>query len=187
MNKAVFLDRDGTINVDKHYLYKIDEFEYLPGVKEGLRDLCAAGYLLIIVTNQSGIGRGYYTEKDYHILNDWMMKDLKDSGVEISASYYCPHLKEADVEEYRKDCDCRKPGVGLFEKAVKEFDIDLEKSFAIGDKIRDLEICISGINGKKARGYLVYSKPEMVDDTDSNVTCISGGIADACKDILSLR
>ena len=141
MKKAVFLDRDGTINVEKHYLFRIEDFEYIDGAVEGLRALSDIGYLLVIVTNQSGIARGYYTEQDYKKLDDWIKKDLEKKGVVIAGSYYCPHLLSGSVKEYVKDCDCRKPKTGLFWKAAKELGIDMAGSFAIGDKIRDLSIC----------------------------------------------
>ena len=141
MNKAIFLDRDGTINVEKHYLYKIEDFQFLPGVIESLRHLQDAGFLLIVITNQSGIGRGYYTEGDFHKLNDWMVAILKEQGVTITEVYYCPHLLDAEVELYRKDCDCRKPKLGMYRQAVTDYNIELEQSYAIGDKIRDCAIC----------------------------------------------
>ena len=108
-NRAVFLDRDGTINEDRHYLYKIEDFAFLPGVVEALRLLQEAGFLLIVVTNQSGIGRGYYTEADFQKLNTWMLSELKHQGITVAATYYCPHLPDAKIPQYRKDCDCRKP------------------------------------------------------------------------------
>lgn len=141
LKKAVFLDRDGTINVEKNYLYKIEDFEFIDGVLKALRELSDAGFLLIIITNQSGIARGYYTEKDYETLSSWLLTTLAENGINISASYFCPHLPDASVEKYRRVCTCRKPNTGLFDQAVKDFDIDLSKSFAIGDKIRDLAIC----------------------------------------------
>ena len=141
-NKAIFLDRDGTINVDRAYVYKISDFEFIPGAVEVLKLLQDNGFQLIIITNQSGIARGYYTENDYKILNDWMINELRTVyGVNITASYFCPHHPNAVVPEYRLECNCRKPKLGLFERAIKEFDIRLEESFAIGDKLRDLEIC----------------------------------------------
>ena len=88
MNKAIFLDRDGTINVEKHYLYKKEDFEFLPGVVDALKKLQQAGFILIVITNQSGIGRGYYTEADFQILNSWMMDTLKKYGVFITDVYY---------------------------------------------------------------------------------------------------
>lgn len=141
MNKAVFLDRDGTINVEKHYLHKIEDFEFLPGVIDGLKMLQDAGFLLVIITNQSGIGRGYYADDDFHMLNDWMLQTLKNNGVNIAKVYYCPHLPDAKVEAYRKDCECRKPKLGMYEQAIKDLNISLDGSYAIGDKIRDCAIC----------------------------------------------
>lgn len=154
--KAVFLDRDGTINVEKNYLYKIEDFEFIDGVLEALGKLSDAGYLLIIITNQSGIARGYYTEKDYEILNSWLLETLAKSGINITASYFCPHLPDATVEKYRTVCTCRKPNTGLFEQAVKDFDIDLKYSFAIGDKIRDLAIC----EKTECKGFLIGNNEE---------------------------
>lgn len=151
MNKAIFLDRDGTINVEKHYLYKIEDFEFLPGVVEGLKILQEAGFLLIIITNQSGIARGYYTEADFKSLNDWMLSTLRDQGVAIACVYYCPHLPEAKIDAYRKDCNCRKPKLGLYKQAIGDFNIDLSKSYAIGDKLRDCAIC----GETECKGFLI--------------------------------
>ena len=153
-NKAVFLDRDGTINADKNYLYRPEDFEFLPGAVEALKMLQASGFLLIIITNQSGIARGYYTENDFAILTEWMLGRLKESGVNIAEVYYCPHLPDAKIESYRKICDCRKPSAGLFEKAAKDFDIDMAGSFAIGDKERDCAVC----EKTPCRGFLIGGK-----------------------------
>lgn len=158
MNKAVFLDRDGTLNVEKNYLYKIEDFEFLPGVIEGLKLLQDAGYLLIIITNQSGIARGYYTEDDFNRLNNWMLNKLTEYGVNITKVYYCPHLPNATVEAYRKNCDCRKPQLGLFYKAIKDFNIDVSQSFAIGDKMRDLSIC----QQKECQGVLIGNNEDSM-------------------------
>lgn len=162
MNKAIFLDRDGTINVEKDYLFRISDFEFLPGVIEALKLLQANGFLLIIITNQSGIARGYYTEEDYRILNDWMLSTLRSEGVEVSAVYYCPHHPEAKIEKYRKNCSCRKPKLGLYEQAVKDFNIDLSQSSAIGDKIRDCAICKT----TECRGFLIADneKTSVIED-----------------------
>lgn len=139
--KAIFLDRDGTINIDKSYLYKISDFEYLDGVIEALNTLSSMGFIMVVVTNQSGIARGYYTEEEYQILDKWMKEDLQNKGINIAASYFCPHLPDGVVPEYSIDCDCRKPKTGLFYKAANDLDIDLTRSYAIGDKLRDLSIC----------------------------------------------
>lgn len=171
MKKAVFLDRDGTINLDKHYLYRKEEFEFLPGAIEGMKKLQDMGYLLIIITNQSGIARGYYSEQQYKDLEQWMVGELEMAGVHVSGIYYCPHLPVASVNEYAVSCECRKPGLGLFAKAIQEHDIDVKKSIAIGDKLRDLEICKNG----KTKGFLVYSKEKRTD----NLVYIEGGISEA--------
>ena len=162
MNKAIFLDRDGTINVEKNYLYKIENFEFLPNVVKALKLLQDNGYKLIVITNQSGIGRGYYSEEDFKILNDWMLKKLGEKGITITAVYYCPHLPDATIEKYRIDCTCRKPKLGMYEKAIKDYNIDLTESYAIGDKIRDCFIC----EKSACRGFLVGSneKQEIIDD-----------------------
>lgn len=150
-NKAVFLDRDGTINVEKEYLYRIQDFEFIPGAMEGLLKLQEAGYLLIIITNQSGIGRGYYTEDDFRTLNNWMQDQLRKKGILISNVYCCPHFPEAKVEKYRMVCRCRKPLLGMFEQAVKDYTIDLAQSWSIGDKLRDHAIC----EKSSCKGFLV--------------------------------
>ena len=166
MNKAVFLDRDGTINIDKGYLYRISDFEFLPGAADALRMLQEAGYLLIIITNQSGIARGYYTEEDFMILNDWMKNELSKNGVNITAVYYCPHLPDAEVERYRKVCTCRKPETGLFERAVHDFDIDLSLSYAVGDKERDCSICLKS----ECRGFLIGRDVESLHEAAEIIT-----------------
>ena len=165
-NKAVFLDRDGTINIDKNYLYKQEDFEYIDGAVEGLRLLYDMGYLLVIITNQSGIARGYYSEEDYFKLDSWLKNDLLDKGVKIAGSYYCPHLPEGKVKAYAKDCDCRKPKTTLFWQATRELEIDMDKSFAIGDKTRDLSIC----NESGVKGILLGD--ETVNDSNYHV-CIN--------------
>lgn len=163
--KAIFLDRDGTINVEKEYLFRISDFEFMPGVIEALKLLQANGFLLIIVTNQSGIARGYYTEEQYQILNNWMLEELKKQGVNITAVYYCPHHPQAIIEQYRKTCYCRKPKLGMFEQAIKAFNIDLSQSYSIGDKIRDCAICET----TECRGYLIGENEEksVIEDVKS--------------------
>lgn len=151
MSKAIFLDRDGTINVDKHYLYKVEEFEFIPGVIEGLQMLSKAGYKLIIITNQSGIGRGYYTEEEFQKLNRWMIDTLADYNIKIEKVYYCPHLPDAQIDKYRIDCNCRKPKLGMYHTAIQKYGIDVKNSYAIGDRLRDCAICQSSL----CKGFLV--------------------------------
>lgn len=185
MNKAIFLDRDGTINVEKNYLYKIEDFEFLPGVVDALKQLQQAGYMLIIVTNQSGIARGYYTEDDFQKLNDWMVTQLKMQDVIIAQVYFCPHLPDAEVEEYRKDCNCRKPKLGMYQQAVSDYNIQLSKSYAIGDKIRDCAICEQTV----CKGFLVGENEktdiiEKVKNGGYDRVSYANNLAEAVKMIL---
>lgn len=151
MNKAVFLDRDGTINVEKNYLYRIEDFEFLPGVINALKILQDKRYLLIIVTNQSGIARGYYTETEYYHLNNWLLERLRHEGIYITATYYCPHHPNAIVKKYRKICECRKPQLGMYNNAIHDYNIELSKSYSVGDKIRDCAICCHSL----CNGFLI--------------------------------
>lgn len=172
-NKAVFLDRDGTINIDKNYLYKISDFEYKDGALEGLKILTDMGYMLVIITNQSGIARGYYTEEDYLKLNAWLENDFEKNGIRLAGSYYCPHLTDGIVPQYAKICNCRKPKTALFWKAAKDLNIDMDRSFAIGDKKRDLSICdesgVIGIllseNASEVERYMVCTNWRQIIDT----------------------
>ncbi|WP_295761817.1 HAD family hydrolase [uncultured Oscillibacter sp.] len=141
MDRAVFLDRDGTINVDKGYVYKIEDFEFIPGVLDGLRILEKQGFHLFVVTNQSGIARGYYTEEDFARLTQYMLAVMEDSGVHVTDVLYCPHLPEAKIGKYRVNCRCRKPGTKLFHDAAEKWDIDLDRSYVIGDKLSDCALC----------------------------------------------
>ena len=136
-NKFILFDRDGVINIEKSYLYKIEDFEYETGVIEGLKKLKKLGYRFLIITNQAGIARRYYTEEDYLKLEKFIMDDLENRGIKIEKTYYCPHHPEGKGI-YRKECECRKPGVGNFLKAINEFSIDVENSFMVGDRITDL-------------------------------------------------
>ncbi|MDR0762008.1 MAG: D-glycero-beta-D-manno-heptose 1,7-bisphosphate 7-phosphatase [Campylobacteraceae bacterium] len=131
-NRAVFLDRDGVINIDKEYVYKKEDFVFMPDVFDTLRYLQSKGYLLFIVTNQSGIARGYYTENDFLSLSKYMLEEFSSNGVTITKLYYCPHAPEAN-------CECRKPNPKMLFDAQKEFDIDMSASWLIGDKTSDIE------------------------------------------------
>lgn len=136
--KAVFLDRDGVINVDKGYVHKIEDFEFYPNVFEALKKLQDNGFKLFIVTNQSGIAVGYYTEEDFLKLTDYMLKEFEKHGIKIEKVYYCPHHENGTVEKYSIKCDCRKPESGMIRQAIKEFGVDTSKSFLIGDKENDI-------------------------------------------------
>lgn len=137
MKKAIFLDRDGTLNIDHGYVHQIDDFHFIDGSIESLRKLKAMGFLLILVTNQSGIARGYFSEAQFLQLTEWMDWSLADRGVDLDGIYYCPHHPHGKGE-YRQDCDCRKPKSGMLVQAIKELNIDPSQSFMVGDKIEDL-------------------------------------------------
>ena len=180
-NKAVFLDRDGTINVEKHYLYKVSDFEYIDGAISGLKALSDMGYLLVIITNQSGIARGYYTEEDYLELDGWMKNDLAARGIPMAGTYFCPHLPDGIVSKYAKVCDCRKPKTALFWKAAKDLDIDMDHSFAIGDKERDLSICEeSRVKGILLSDSLAGSSKHMICANWNQIVDVIKNAEDGC-------
>ncbi len=129
----VFLDRDGTLLADPGYLHRPEDYRLLAGVVEGLRALQGAGFGLAIVTNQSGIGRGYFTVEQFDALQAHLIADLGQHGVRLDGSYFCPHLPDAG-------CDCRKPATGMLRRAEAELGADLAKSWVIGDAESDIEL-----------------------------------------------
>ena len=133
MRKALFLDRDGIINVDHRYVHRIDDFKFIEGIFDLVRIFSDAGYFIFVVTNQSGIGRGYYSEADFHTLTSWMKKEFEAQGISIEEVYYCPHAPE-------ENCSCRKPETGMIEQALKSYHIDLPRSWMIGDKQSDIDL-----------------------------------------------
>lgn len=139
MDRVIFLDRDGTLNEEVHYLYKPEDLHIFPGVPEALKMLRQAGYRLVVVTNQAGVARGYYTEEDVKCLHRYMNRVLERDGAVIDAFYYCPHHPEHGVGAYKTECRCRKPGTGMFEMAEKQFEVDKARSFMVGDKLLDVE------------------------------------------------
>lgn len=138
MKRALFLDRDGVINVDHAYVHKPDDFEFIDGIFELVAAANRAGYLTIVITNQAGIGRGYYTEADFEKLTAWMKQQFLLNGAHIDDVYYCPHHPESAIGDYLQECDCRKPKPGMLLKAMKEHSIDMANSIFIGDKHSDM-------------------------------------------------
>jgi len=135
---AVFLDRDGTINLDKGYFYMPEEFEFEQGSVEAIRLLNQAGYKVFVISNQSGIARGCFTEAQVDHLHQWMNEELAKSDAHIDAFYYCPHHAELGIGSYKKRCDCRKPAPGLLLKAGREWNIDMKHSYMVGDHNSDI-------------------------------------------------
>ncbi len=132
MIKAVFLDRDGTINLDHGYTYKVEDLKLLPGVVEALKLFKEAGFIFIVITNQSGIGRGYYTLEDANKFNCALANLLRESGIEITQFYTCPHAPTTL-------CNCRKPSPQLINEAIKRYNINPSSSYMFGDKRSDVE------------------------------------------------
>lgn len=139
LRKAVFLDRDGTINEEREYLSKVEDFALIEGAAEALSLLANAGYLVVVVTNQSGIGRGYYTEEDLENINRHMTAELEKLGAKVDAFYFCPHHPIHGTGKYKKECDCRKPLPGMLLQAAADLGVDLASSWMIGDKKSDLD------------------------------------------------
>lgn len=139
-NKAVFLDRDGVIIQEPpHYAHTPDQMRLIPGIKEAIRLLNENDFKVIVVTNQAGVAKGYYTEEEVISFNKLMKEELELYNAKIDAILYCCHNSEAKVERYRKDCDCRKPKPGMLKRAEKELNIDLNVSYMIGDKKSDID------------------------------------------------
>ncbi|TKJ24919.1 MAG: D,D-heptose 1,7-bisphosphate phosphatase [Promethearchaeota archaeon Loki_b31] len=141
--KAIILDRDGTLIEDKDYAYKIEDFELLPGVIEGLKIL-QKNFLLFIVTNQSGIGRGYYTDREFHKFNDYLIGILKENQIRIERTFYCPHVKE-------DNCECKKPKIKFIREIVDGWNVDINNSWVIGDHPSDI---LFGINARCNTVYM---------------------------------
>lgn len=145
-NKGAFIDRDGVINHDYGYVHKIKDFNFCKGVFEALRDLVKLDFKIIIITNQSGIARGIFTEKQYKLLNNFMLETLKAENINIEATYHCPHHPNYSLPPLN-NCECRKPKPGLFKKALQEHNLSPYDSIAIGDNERDLIAAkLSGIS-----------------------------------------
>ena len=175
MKKAIFLDRDGTINVEKDYIYKSEDLIFEEGTIEALKTFKNLGYILIVVSNQSGIARGYFTEEDLNIFNNNMNEMLKKNGVEITEFYCCPHHPDG-IGEYKKVCECRKPNNKMIEDAIKKYNIDREKSYMIGDKTSDIGAGLKS-NLKTVLVKTGYGLKDM-EKVDKNETLICENLKD---------
>ena len=166
---AAFLDRDGVINRDLGYVHRPDQFEWIADAPDAIRLLNERGYRVIVVTNQSGIGRGLYDEAQFHAFMDWIGARLAEHGARLDAVYFCPHHPTEARAAYRRACDCRKPRPGLILRALADFDLDAGASFLIGDKPSDLEAArAAGVAGHLfAGGSLLALVRRILDPADA--------------------
>jgi D-glycero-D-manno-heptose 1,7-bisphosphate phosphatase len=163
--RAVFLDRDGTVNTEENFLADPELIRLEPAAPAGLRALRQAGFLLVVVSNQSGVARGLFDERTVRRLNDALEAALEREGVKVARYYFCPHHPAGTVEKYAVDCPCRKPAPGMLLEAAGELDIDLAASYTVGDRARDLEA------GRRAgtrtvlvtTGYGVHAEDEVLE------------------------
>lgn len=166
MNKAIFLDRDGVINVEKNYLYKIEDFEFIDGVIEALQYLQGLGYKLFIITNQSGIGRKYYSIEEFKTLTKWMMEQFQKYDINIEEVQFCPHTPD-------QNCMCRKPKTGMIDNILKNHEISLEHSWLIGDKSSDIKCAqnaniINTIQVKSGHSFVKSEAKHILNKLDFN-------------------
>jgi len=166
-HKAIFLDRDGVINKEKNYLYKKEDFEFIDGVFDACRYFKKNNYQLIVVTNQSGIARGYYREEDFHRLTKWMLKQFKCQDIEILDVFFCPHGPEST-------CNCRKPKPGMLLRAKEKYKIDMKNSWMIGDKEAD----IGAANAAGIENTILVRTGHEIDEASSNAKFILKSMQD---------
>jgi D-glycero-D-manno-heptose 1,7-bisphosphate phosphatase len=162
MNKAVFLDRDGTINEEVGYLTDLDKMRLISGAGAAIKRLNQAGFKVVVVTNQAGVARGYFTEslvKETHARLEQM---LRETGARLDRIYYCPHHPTAGNSSYTMECDCRKPGIGLIDQAARDIDIDIRNSYVVGDKWSDVEL------GQRACSRTVLVRSGFAPDDPGN-------------------
>lgn len=172
---AIFLDRDGTLNVDHGYVHEIDNFQFIDGVIDAMRELKAMGFALVLVTNQSGIARGMFSEDQFMQLTEWMDWSLADRDVDLDGIYYCPHHPQGSVAEYRQQCDCRKPQPGMLLSAQQQLHIDMTASYMVGDKLEDMQAGAAAGVGKKV---LVRSGKQVTPESEAAADWVINSLAE---------
>ena len=166
--KTIFLDRDGVVNKEINYLHKINDFEFIDGIFSACHYFETLGYKIIIITNQSGISRGYYNELDYQALTNWMLSQFEINRVKILDIFHCPHNP-------KEKCECRKPKPGMFLKALKKHNIDMENSWMIGDK----EVDITAANSAGIINTILVRSGHMINESKSNSMYIVDSIKES--------
>jgi len=169
--RALFLDRDGVVNVEVGYLHRIEDVQFVPGIFSLCRTAMRLGYRLVVVTNQAGIARGFYTEADFEALMTWMRNALRAEGVELAAVYHCPYHPEHGVGEYRREHEDRKPGTGMLRRAAREFGISLADSVMVGDRCSDIAAANSA--GLKQAFLVSGTEPAGCGGTYSGVVTLA--------------
>lgn len=172
---AIFLDRDGTINVDHGYVHEIDHFQFIDGVIDACHKLKEMGFALVLVTNQSGIARGKFSEEQFMYLTEWMDWSLADRDVDFDGIYFCPHHPEALIEKYRQACDCRKPQPGMLLQALYELNIDMAASYMVGDKPEDMQAAMAAGVGSKV---LVHTGKPVTEQGEKLADWVLNSLAD---------
>ena len=172
--KTIFLDRDGVINKEINYLHKIDEFEFIDGIFDACLYIQSLGYTIIIITNQSGISRGYYTESDYQKVTQWMLNQFKYKNINILDIFHCPHGPDST-------CDCRKPKPGMLLDAKVKHNTDMEKSWFIGDK----ELDVIAANSAGIDNTILVRSAHRIDESNSNAKIILDSIQQS-KQIITI-
>lgn len=180
---GVFVDRDGTINVEKNHVHRIEDFELIPGALEALRRLTDAGIKIFIVSNQAGIAKGLYTESDFEVLTRHMVEEMADHGIRIADVLYCPHHPDAMDPIYRVDCDCRKPKAGLLRRIMIREHLSAEVLAMIGDKNSDIE---AG-RAVGARTYLVETGYGSREKQGTSADYVVADLQAAVTHLLSCR
>ena len=185
MKRAVFLDRDGTIVEDLDFLTDLADLRLLPGSAQAIRQLNEGGFLAFVATNQSGVARGFLTEKTLRQIHDKLASMLFAEGARVDGFYYCPHHPTIGPPEYRKDCPCRKPKPGLFLQAAKDHGVDLSQSFGVGDSVRDAEAA----RAAGAAAVLVRTGPgsEAAERSGFPFRLVADDLAAAARGILSWK
>ena len=174
-HRALFLDRDGVINVDHGYVHHPDEFDFMDGIFELCREAIELNYLIIVITNQAGIGRGYYTEQQFHDLTSWMSQEFTAQGIRIHQVYFCPYHAQHGIGEYKKESLFRKPGPKMILKAANEHHINLAESILVGDKVTDIQAGITAGVGcnllftTSVREILMKTPPTAIVESLSQV------------------
>ena len=184
---AVFLDRDGTINVEREYLSRVQDLQLIQGAVQGLALLAHAGFRLIVVSNQSGVARGFFDEHRVQKINNALGAMLESAGVHIDAWYYCPHHPDRGVSPYRKTCLCRKPAPGMVDLACRDMHINLAHSFVVGDTMRDMELAWNcGMGAVLVRtGHGIDTVATAPAGTLSRIDYIAADIQDAAEWIVT--